>query len=241
MGSDRKQEVTRLLKRGLNAYGLGDLASAIGHWEEALSLDPGNRAARDYLETAYEETAKSPGKDAPRSKTEPASAQPPKSSATPRQAPSKTSAHHAFDDEENSRGTPAGAASSKLPDSDEEPNTLVESALAAYKEGRMEQAWADLQVAAEREPDRLDVQGYIAMMHSERARSFAREVGDQGRVIRVKQTMQELMQLNLTPDEGFLLSQVDGEVTIEQILSLSQDRVHTLQILAKFIREGLVE
>jgi len=105
----------------------------------------------------------------------------------------------------------------------------------------MEQAWADLQVAAEREPDRLDVQGYIAMMHSERARSFAREVGDQGRVIRVKQTMQELMQLNLTPDEGFLLSQVDGEVTIEQILSLSQDRVHTLQILAKFIREGLVE
>ncbi len=223
MGSGRKQEVTRLLKRGLNEYGLGDLASAIGHWEEALTLDPGNRAARDYLETAYEETTRSPGKAAPSSK------------------PVMTSTESAFDDEEDTPRTPFGAASIKLPESGEEPNTLVESALAAYKEGRMEQAWADLQIAAEREPDRLDVQGYIAMMRSERARAFARQVGDQGRVIRLKQTMQELMQLNLTPDEGFLLSQIDGEVTIEQILNLSKDRVHTLQILAKFIREGLVE
>ena len=241
MGSDRKREVTRLLKRGLNEYGLGELASAIGHWEEALTLDPGNRAARDYLETAYEETATSPGKDTPSSKPRAASAKRPKTSATPGKAQSRTSARDAFDDEEDTPKTPLGAASIKLPESGEEPNTLVERALAAYKEGRMEQAWADLQVAAEQEPDRLDVQGYIAMMRSERARSFARQVGDQGRVIRLKQTMQELMQLNLTPDEGFLLSQIDGEVTIEQILNLSKDRVLTLQILAKFIREGLVE
>jgi len=79
------------------------------------------------------------------------------------------------------------------------------------------------------------------MMRSERARSFAREVGDQGRVLRLKQTIQELMQLNLTPNEGFLLSQIDGCVSIEQLLNLSKDRVSTLEILAKFIREGLVE
>lgn len=241
MGSGRKQEVTRLLKRGLNEYGLGDLASAIGHWEEALGLDPGNRAARDYLETAYEETAKSPGKAARSSEPGPGGAKPPKTSTTPRKAPSGTAVRDAFGDEEDTPRTPFGAASIKLPESGEEPNTLVESALTAYKEGRMEQAWADLQIAAEQEPDRLDVQGYIAMMRSERARAFARQVGDQGRVICLKQTMQELMQLNLTPDEGFLLSQIDGEVTIEQILNLSKDRVHTLQILAKFIREGLVE
>ncbi len=238
MGSGRKQEVTRLLKRGLNEYGLGDLASAIGHWEEALALDPGNRAARDYLETAYQETAKSPGKAARSSEPGPAGEKPPKTSATP---PSGTAVTDAFGDEEDTPRPPFGPASIKLPESGEEPNTLVESALTAYQEGRMEQAWADLQIAAEQEPERLDVQGYIAMMRSERARAFARQVGDQGRVIRLKQTMQELMQLNLTPDEGFLLSQIDGEVTIEQILNLSKDRVHTLQILAKFIREGLVE
>jgi hypothetical protein len=53
--------------------------------------------------------------------------------------------------------------------------------------------------------------------------------------------MAELMQLNLSPDEGFLLSQIDDDITIEQILNLSKDRVRTLEILAKFVSEGLVE
>ena len=144
-------------------------------------------------------------------------------------------------DDDDTPSTPTGPGALKMPDSDEEPNTLIEQALTAYKEGRMEAAWADLQVAAEREPQRLDVQGYIAMMRSERARAFARVVGDQGRVVSLKQTMKELMQLNLSPEEGFLLSQIDGSVSIEQLLNLSKDRVQALQILAKFIREGVVE
>jgi tetratricopeptide (TPR) repeat protein len=222
LAADQKQQVTRLLKRGLNQYGRGDLEGAIRNWEQALVIDPENRAARDYLETANEEP-KGAG----------AAAEPARSGGAPPRS--------AFDDEEDTPRTPFGPASMKLPESDEEPNTLVENALAAYKEGRMDQAWEALQVAAQHEPDRLDVQGYIAMMRSERARAFARQVGDQGRILRLKQTMQELMQLNLTPDEGFLLSQIDGSVTIEQLLNLSKDRVHTLQVLAKFIREGLVE
>lgn len=220
MGTGDKQQVTRLLKRGLNQYGLGELENAIRSWEEALELDPGNRAARDYLETAYAENS-----------DKPAAAQPGTTGAD---------AEEAFDDDDTP-STFGGPASMHVPDAGEEPNTLVERALTAYKEGRMEDAWEDLQVASQQEPGRLDVQGYIAMMRSERARSFARTVGDQGRIICLKQTMQELMQLNLSPEEGFLLSQIDGSMSIEQLLNLSKDRVHALQILAKFMREGLVE
>ena len=54
----RQKEVTRLLKRGLNHYGLGDLEAAIGCWEQARALDPENQAVHDYLQTAYEELAK---------------------------------------------------------------------------------------------------------------------------------------------------------------------------------------
>ncbi len=209
MGSDRKQEITRLLKRGLNQYGLGDLEEAIGCWERALEIDPENRAARDYLETAYEELQEG-------------------------------GAGKASEDEADTPPTFDGAAAIQLPSGDE-PNEVVGRALAAYKEGRMEEAWQGLLKASEQEPGRLDIQGYIAMMRSERARAFAREVGDQGRVLRLKQTIQELMQLNLTPNEGFLLSQIDGSVSIEQLLNLAKDRVSTLEILAKFIREGLAE
>ena len=207
MGDDQKKDVTRLLKRGLNQYGLGDLEGAIQHWEQALALDPKNRAARDYLETAYDENTKQPAAAAVEGA--------PQNEAS---ANAVGEAEPAFDDDDTP-STPTGPGALKMPDSGEEPNTLIEQALTAYKEGRMEDAWGDLQVAAEREPQRLDVQGYIAMMRSERARAFARVVGDQGRVVCLQQTMKELMQLNLSPDEGFLLSQIDGEVTIEQLLT----------------------
>ena len=53
----KENEIARLLKRGLNHYGLGELDAAIVCWESVRALDPGNQAARDYLETAYEERA----------------------------------------------------------------------------------------------------------------------------------------------------------------------------------------
>ena len=59
-------EVTRLLKRGLNYYGLGDLEAAIESWEQALARDPKNRAALDYLESARAELKKNPARAAPR-------------------------------------------------------------------------------------------------------------------------------------------------------------------------------
>ena len=78
------------------------------------------------------------------------------------------------------------------------------------------------------------------MVRSERARSFAREVGDQGRVLELNQSMAELMNMNLSPDEGFLLSQIDGQMSIEELLNMANDRVRALEILAKFLRENIV-
>ena len=60
MADSENDAVVRLLKRGLNHYGLGDLEAAIASWEEARQLDPDNHAVRDYLETAYEEAGRPP-------------------------------------------------------------------------------------------------------------------------------------------------------------------------------------
>ena len=54
--------------------------------------------------------------------------------------------------------------------------------------------------------------------------------------------MGELMQeMNLRPEEGFLLSQIDGELSVEQLLNLSNDRVKTLELIAKLLKEGVIE
>ena len=91
-------------------------------------------------------------------------------------------------------------------------------------------------------PDRLDVQGYMVMIRTERAKIWARVVGDQGRALLLKRPMVELMrEENLAPDEGYLLSQIDGTLSIEQLLSMSKtERVRSLEILAKFLSKGFV-
>ena len=235
MDDSTRKEVTRLLKRGLNHYGLGDLDAAIACWERAQALDPLNRAAHDYLETAYDEAGREPDKD----------------DSTPLSSAAANVPHASpgvLDDDDTPctfdgapPPLPAGGTLPEVPvEGAEEPNTVVAAALDAYKAGNLDEAWGKLQQVASEEPDRLDVQGYLVMVRSERARVFAREVGDQGRVLELKQSMAELMKKNLTPDEGFLLSQIDGQMSIEELLNLANDRVRTLEILAKFIREDIV-
>ncbi len=224
MKSVRDSEIARLLKRGLNHYGLGELDSAIVCWEKARALDPGNQAARDYLETAYEERAESGPTETPMS--------------------ASSGEFQDVDDDATPQSlefilTPDGP---DLPLPENDPDARIASALEAFKAGEFDQAWSQLQEVARELPERLDVEGYLGLVRAERAKKFAREIGDKGRTLQLTCKMEDLKVLNLQPDEGFLLSQIDGRVTIEELISLSStDRVRTLETLARFLREGLVE
>jgi tetratricopeptide (TPR) repeat protein len=241
----RHAEVTRLLKRGLNHYGLGDLEAAISCWEQARALDPENQAVHDYLETAYEEQGGGKKKPGPKGvKPAPAPARKPTSpnAPSPRPAaapPTKSGLKRPVTDDDD---TPKSGPVIEFDADDSNPDTQIQSALAAYKEGRYEDAWQKLRKLAKEQPDRLDVQGYLQLVRTERAQSWAKEIGDQGRVLRLKVTTAQIMKLRLQPDEGFMLSQIDGRMSIADLISVSTaDRVRTLEIIAKLIRENIVE
>ena len=229
MGNAEKKEVTRLLKTGLNHYGLGDLDAAIGCWEQARALDPENQAVHDYLETAYEERGPRPGLSVDTDKDD---------DPTPVSVDVSRPIGPGADDP-----TPGVVPPSVPFDPDEgDPDTLIAAALAAYKSGDLERAWQELEAVAEAQPERLDVKGYLQLLRNDRAQQAAREIGDQGRVLRQKCTTQEVMNLKLHPDEGFLLSQIDGQLSIQELISLAtNDRVRALEIIARFLREGIVE
>lgn len=235
MDDARHAEVTRLLKRGLNHYGLGDLEAAIACWEQARALDPENQAVHDYLETAYEENggarkkSAGPAKATPR----PAAAKPPAA----RPSAGKSAARPVTDDDDTPKSGPVIEFAA-----DEDPDTQIQVALQAYKEGRYDDAWKELKAVEKDQPSRLDVQGYLQLVRTERAQSWAKEIGDQGRVLRLKVTTAQIMKLKLQPDEGFMLSQIDGRMTIGDLISVSNsDRVRTLEIIAKLLRDGIVE
>jgi tetratricopeptide (TPR) repeat protein len=208
-----QSEVTRLLKRGLHLYGLGDLEGAIASWEQALAVEPGNRAAHDYLQSAREEIA-----SARRGRS---------SAARPRRA---------VDPDDK---TPRTLDSIQLA-----PGTMddgVIQALALYKAGKLEEAYELLQEVAARQPDRLDVEGYLAMIRGKRARALARTIGDQGRALRVVMPLDRIKKLDLKPDEGYLIGQIDGHTSIESLLTIARDRVRALEIIARLLRDRIVE
>ena len=92
------------------------------------------------------------------------------------------------------------------------------------------------------QPDRLDVQGYLQLVRNERAQTWAKEIGVQGRVLRLKVTTAQIMKLRLKPDEGFMLSQIDGRMSVADLISVSTaDRVRTLEVIAKFAARAVVE
>lgn len=47
----KQQEIARLLRAGLDAYGDGDAESAVRAWNAVLALDPHNADARDYIDS----------------------------------------------------------------------------------------------------------------------------------------------------------------------------------------------
>jgi len=47
----KQQEIARLLRKGLDAYGEDDAEAAVYAWNAVLALDPNNSDARDYIDS----------------------------------------------------------------------------------------------------------------------------------------------------------------------------------------------
>ncbi len=237
MDERTRGEVTRLVKRGLNHYGLGDLEAAIGCWEQARKLDPQNQAVRDYLDTAYEEADRTPRSqpDVSRGAREDATSgrmsKQADDDATPRSAPAVEPQRPA---REVAVPTPSGPAASPA-------DAAVATALEAFRTGKPLEAWRELKAVADKHPDRLDVRGYIELVRKQLMQQWANEISDRGRVLRLAKNTNDLLKLRLRPEEGFLLSQVDGRVTVDELISLSgSDRFNALEMIARFLREGIL-
>jgi tetratricopeptide (TPR) repeat protein len=219
-------EVTRLLKRGLAHYGVGELDAAIASWQEALKLDPTNRAAVDYLDAAREEAGYTEPRQKPRRPPAP----------VPIRRTSSQPLRNA--DEEDTPRTLDGVLEPSTPTTSD---VQIQEALRAYREGDLERAHELLENVAREQPDRIDVEGYLTMVRGKRAKAWVKAIGDQGRIVRLVVPASRITGLQLRPDEGFLLSQVDGRTSIEQLLTLQTDRVRALEIVARFLRERIVE
>ncbi len=71
--------------------------------------------------------------------------------------------------------------------------------------------------------------------------SLEAKLGDPRRVPRMAMRPQELMKLSLAPQEGFVLSRIDGRISYEALFSVSgMPRMETLRALAHLLEVGAI-
>jgi len=203
MGESETAKLKRLVRAGLDHFGLGDVANAVRCWEAVLRIDPDHAEALDYLQAA------GGGGDARSEGPEPGLAEAVASAST--EVHPETSAAR-----------------------------LVEEARARLDGEDLEGALDLFRAAADLESVEIEVEGYIDMLRSQLLQRYRKRVGERGAIPKLLIQPSAITRFQLPADAGFVLSLVDGETTIDELIALSgMDAFDALRILNDLVDAGI--
>jgi hypothetical protein len=211
MAESKEDKIERLMREGLNHYGMGAVGEAVRSWREVLKLDPAHPEARDFVATA-EEAAH-------------AAVPPPR----PPKPPAKTEVQeHA-------------AADLAQSEDDAALDDLVSEGQRLVREQDLEAGLDLLEAVARRDPMRLEVHGHIEEVRGRLVKRYRDRMGDLGGVPRLSLGLSDVMKFNLPAHAGFMLSLIDGDTSVGDIVSLSgMDSFEALRVLNGLIDAGIV-
>ena len=121
-------------------------------------------------------------------------------------------------------GTPTRVEDAGEPDPAAAPEDDVEGLLERAQEvlgrGDLEGALDLFRAAAERDPQRIEIEGYIDSVRGRLLKTYREQVGDTRAVPRLLVDPDAVTRFDLAPEAGFVLSLVDGTTTIEELIAL---------------------
>ncbi len=119
---------------------------------------------------------------------------------------------------------------------------LLEEAQNLLGNDDLEGALSVFRAAANRDPDRIEIESYIDMVRGRLVRRYRDRVGDTGAAPRMVIDPSELTAFDLPADAGFMLSLVDGKTSIDELIALSgMDTFEALRILNELVAAGIAE
>ena len=99
-----------------------------------------------------------------------------------------------------------------------------------------------LETHTRKEPDDLEAQAYLEIARAALLRFFRARAGSGDRVPFVRIAPNEVLKYNLPAPAGFLLSMIDGRISIDELLSVSgMDPFDALRALHNLLDAGIVE
>ncbi len=239
LGSD----ISNLLDRGLVRYAIGKRDEAISLWQEALEKAPRNRRAQDYLKSVgalvrsgNEDDLAVTG-EMPRVTGEHDQYN---GSAADSLVPPFTAEVATYDHEgDDARNTDDLDAEPVVPDVE----ILLRNANDDLAAGNAEDALRHAEDALKRDPEHELAQELATSIRRKLAGQYREELEPLDRVPFLRATDASILELSLDPIGGFLISQIDGEITVEELLTIlgTFDEFRVLSSLHFFLENGIIE
>lgn len=208
--------VEGLIDDGLKAYGSGQFRSAITTWERVLEIEPKNELAEEYIKLAKGSLSSAPAET--EEKEGAATETPAEPQASPPTAPQKE----------------------PIPAGEEKP---------VHKRARkllQEQAWPEAYVFIERaaKEDRQDkvIAGLSAIARTHLYGRYYDRIGSMTKMPKLAVSIGDIKKLDLTKEDGYILSLIDGTLNFEDIFYLSRmDKFSVLAIFCRLLEESIIE
>jgi hypothetical protein len=119
---------------------------------------------------------------------------------------------------------------------------LAAEAVKLMRAGKLGEALDLLEAHTRREPGDLDAQAYQELARAALLRRYRSRTGAGDSVPFVRIAPNEMMKYNLPAPAGFLLSMIDGRVSIDELLSVSgMDPFDALRAFHNLLDAGIVE
>jgi tetratricopeptide (TPR) repeat protein len=239
--------VAELLDQGVKAYTRGDSVEAERTWLQALELDPQNERVRAYLRQIRGEKPARAAPTAPPPPPEPPFAPSPwdagpSSAATVVVAEEGTGLDlDAVGEKSDIRPLVADQRAPSRPPPPGDVATWMEGARELFALGDFSGSLEMIERILRLDPTHAEARAYLRQNESTLVAMYESKLGSLGSRPRLAIHPEEVMWLNLDHRAGFLLAQIDGTVSYEDLFALSGlPRLDTARILASLIAEGVV-
>lgn len=118
---------------------------------------------------------------------------------------------------------------------------LLDEAIRLIGKNQCEPAYELLQMVIQNDPQNEKAQKFLDTTKGLLLKDYLIEIGDTSYIVNLKKSLQDIMKLNLTKESAYILSMVDGNLTIEELFTLTGlDRFIFMRNIAMLLRNDIV-
>lgn len=117
---------------------------------------------------------------------------------------------------------------------------LLEEAIRLIGKNQIDPAYELLQMIILNDPENSKAHKFLDTVKGLLLKDYLNEIGDTDSVLQLKKDMNDIMNINLTKESAFIVSLIDGNSSIDELLALSGiDRFVFMRNLVMLLRNGI--